>query len=102
MNVDTLVGYAIDHRIEAAIAKESIDQGNLRLKMVAATNSPKVDAFASAGGKNGYVPDLNAVKANYTAGIGISIPLFDANRMRYNKAIALSHDEEQADDHCKH
>ncbi|HUW04888.1 MAG TPA: TolC family protein [Williamwhitmania sp.] len=99
MNVDSLVGFAVDHRIEAAIAKEAIDQGSLRLKMVAATNSPKVDAFASAGGKNGYVPYLGTVKANYVAGIGISIPLFDANRTRYNKAIASSQVNELKQDY---
>lgn len=99
MNVDSLVGFAVDHRIEAAIAKEAIDEGNLRLRLVAAANAPTLNAYASAGGKNGYVPDLYAVKANYTAGFGLSIPLFDANRTRYKKAIASSQVNELKQDY---
>ena len=38
--------------------------------------------------KNGYVPELNAFKANFSAGLSLNIPLFDGYREKNNLRIA--------------
>jgi len=36
------------------------------------------------GVKNGYIPNLEEVRANYVVGVGISVPIFDALRTKYH------------------
>jgi outer membrane protein TolC len=81
---DSLIGYALDHRYEMILARLRTDHAELHLRSVKAQNNPVLGAFVSGGWKNGYIPDLNAFTANYTAGIGIHYPVFDANRHRNN------------------
>jgi outer membrane protein len=47
------------------------------------TAPPPVDVFPTAGFKNGYIPNLNTPKANYTAGISLQIPVFNGRRSHY-------------------
>ena len=39
---------------------------------------------ATGGAKNGYVPYLNKIKPNYVVGIGLRVPIFDGNKVKYN------------------
>jgi outer membrane protein TolC len=43
-----------------------------------------ISAYASGGAKNGYIPDLNQIRANYQVGVGLAVPIFDAYRTKYN------------------
>jgi outer membrane protein TolC len=81
---DSLLGYAYAHRIELNISKEKETLAGMQYTMVKAQNNPVLSALASAGGKNGYVPELNKVKANYSVGLGLRIPIFDGNRLKNN------------------
>jgi len=53
-------------------------------------NNPSLNFFGSGGLKNGYLPDISILTANYAVGIGLKVPLFDANRSKYNKVMAQS------------
>jgi outer membrane protein TolC len=46
--------------------------------------------MATGGAKNGYLPDLNQLKANYAVGVGISVPIFDGMKTKYNLQQAQS------------
>ncbi|HEX3006678.1 MAG TPA: TolC family protein [Bacteroidales bacterium] len=81
---DSLLDYAYTHRIEMALSKEKETMAGLQYKLTKSQNNPVLSAMASAGGKNGYVPELNKVKANYSVGVGLRIPIFDGNRLKNN------------------
>jgi outer membrane protein TolC len=81
---DSLLSYAYTHRIEMALSKEKETTAGLQYKLTKSQNNPVLSAMASAGGKNGYVPELNKVKGNYSVGVGLRIPIFDGNRLKNN------------------
>ena len=83
-----MLSYAIDHRDEAKIAREREAIANLRYKLVTSQNKPTLSVFASGGFKDGYFPNLESPKLNFAAGIGLRIPIFDANRTKNNATIA--------------
>ncbi|MDP4209719.1 MAG: TolC family protein [Bacteroidota bacterium] len=87
---DSLVNYAFNHRIEMSIAKEKENVASLQYQTINKQDNASVNVFASAGGKNGYVPELNVVKANYIIGLGVKVPIFDGNRKKNNLAQAQS------------
>ena len=87
---DSLLNYAYSHRLEIDLSKEKETITDLQYKLVKSQNNPVLSIFASAGGKNGYPTDLNQVKINYAAGVGLKVPLFDGNRMKYNVAQTKS------------
>ena len=87
---DSLILFAMTHRDETQIAQKRIDLASLHLDVVKTKNRPSVDFIASGGFKNGYVPDINAIKGNYVVGLGVRIPIFDANRSKYDVMIAQS------------
>jgi outer membrane protein len=81
---DSLVKYALNHRIEMAMSKERETVLNLQHLMIKAQNYPVLDVFASGGWKNGYIPDLNVPKANYSVGVGLKVPILNGNRVKNN------------------
>ncbi len=60
----------------------------LNLEAVKVQNNPVISAFTSGGFKNGYFPELNKVKANYTAGLTLRVPIYTASRQKYSLAMA--------------
>jgi len=87
---DSLFSYAYDHRNEMKIVQQKGKLADSRLKMVNSQNNPSLNFFGSGGLKNGYLPDISILTANYAVGIGLKVPLFDANRSKYNKVMAQS------------
>ncbi|MDP4189874.1 MAG: TolC family protein, partial [Bacteroidota bacterium] len=81
---DSLVSFAFRNRDELKIESEKETLAKLKYETVKSQNNPDLSIFASAGGKNGYIPNLNTIKANYVAGISLNVPIFDANRKKYN------------------
>jgi outer membrane protein TolC len=88
---DSLVSVAVGHRDEVAIAKEKAAIAELRYKAANTHDNPSINIFASGGWKNGYIPDLTIWKANYVAGVGVKIPLFDASRTKNELLVAQSY-----------
>jgi len=89
---DSLFSFAFDHRNEMKIARQKNTLADTRLKMVNSQNNPSLNFFGSGGFKNGYFNDRfeDVGKLNFAVGIGIKVPLFDANRSKYNKIQAKS------------
>ncbi len=90
VTADSLVTMANRNRDEIRLSRQKIKLADLGLEIAKARNNPTLEAFASGGGKNGYVPELNAFKANYTAGISLNVPLFDGNRKKSNVRMATA------------
>jgi outer membrane protein len=87
---DSLINYALDHRSEILLAGLREKQAELHLQSLKLENNPVISAFASGGIKNGYFPDMNQPKANYTAGLGIKVPIYTATRHKNLLLIAAS------------
>jgi outer membrane protein TolC len=64
--------------------KKKISIAEMRYELTRTLNRPYLGFMASGGAKNGYLPDLNALKMNYVVGVGFSVPIFDANKTKYN------------------
>jgi outer membrane protein len=90
---DSLLSYAYTNRDEMLMNKKKISIAEMRYELTRTLNKPYLGFMASAGAKNGYLPSLGALKMNYALGVGLSVPIFDANRTKYNlqqSKIAIS------------
>ncbi|WP_321479861.1 TolC family protein [uncultured Bacteroides sp.] len=84
------VTYAMEHREEMKKARKQTELEKLNYSAIKASNNPSINAFASAGYKNGYSPDLKELRGNFAVGVGIKIPLFDAKKTKNNLLISKS------------
>ncbi|MEI6575681.1 MAG: TolC family protein [Bacteroidota bacterium] len=84
LSEDSLLAYAYEHRDEIRIAKEKTSLNELKYKLIKAENNPSLNVHLSGGGKNGFFPDLNVVKANYVAALELRIPIFDGTKTKYH------------------
>ena len=89
---DSLYNFAINHRSEMKIAHQQSILTDTHLKIVNAQNNPSLNFNGTGGLKNGYFNDKyqDIAKLNYVVGIGLKVPIFDANRSKYNKIQAQS------------
>ncbi len=87
---DSLISHALQHRDEMQLAKGKADLALLRLGVVKTQNNPSLNFIANGGWKNGYMPDINKIKPNYVVGLGLTIPIFDGTRTKYNIMEAKS------------
>jgi Outer membrane protein len=84
-SADALSVKAMGQRDELRIARQRSMMVDTRLKMVNVQNNPVLNLFATGGYKNGYTPELGDPKANYAVGLSFKLPIFDANRSKYNR-----------------
>jgi outer membrane protein len=87
---DSLLSFAIQNRDELRINKEKESLAGLNYELIRSLNRPSVSFVASGGAKNGYIPDLGELKPNYSLGLGLSVPLFDGMKTKYNLMQAES------------
>jgi len=86
LTIDSLVAKAFNQRDEMKIVQEKSKIAQLRYTMIKRQDAPYLGAFAEGGIKNGYIPDLNKPTPNYAIGVALKVPIFDANREKYNLA----------------
>ncbi len=89
-NQQELVNKALGQREEIHAAMEKVETAQLKYKAAKTISNPSLGAYAMAGEKNGYVPEINKIRFNYAAGISLNIPLYDAGREKANTSIAQS------------
>ena len=87
---DSLISFANQNRDEIAMSNEKSRIAGLRYELVKSLNKPIISFMATGGAKNGFVPNLNQVRPNYALGVGISVPLFDGRKTKYNLLQAES------------
>ncbi len=67
---------------EALILQKQLEVYNYDLKAAVVNNRPAILASAASGFKNGFVPEIEKLKFNVNAGIGVSVPIFSGNRTK--------------------
>jgi len=82
---EKLIYTAYQQREELKIARQRSEIASTRYHIAGITNYPEFNLFASGGFKNGYIPELTTIKANYIAGVSFRFPIFDGNRVKYTK-----------------
>lgn len=87
---DSLQSFALKNRDEVLINQKRAALAELRYNMTQLVNKPMVSFVASGGAKNGYVPDLGKITANYVVGLGLRIPIYDGSKSKYNGIQAKS------------
>jgi outer membrane protein len=87
---DSTIAQALRDRMEIRMAREHVKIMQMRIDLAKSDRNPYIRAYASAGGKNGYVPDINKFQANFSAGIGLRIPIYDASRTKNTISLAQS------------
>ena len=87
---DSTIARALRDRMEIKMAQEHVRIMHMHIDLAKSDRNPTIRAYASAGGKNGYVPDINKFQANFSAGIGLRIPIYDASRTRNTISLAQS------------
>ncbi|MFN8239409.1 MAG: TolC family protein [Bacteroidales bacterium] len=87
---DSLLSYALDNRDEMKMNRQRATLASMRYELVRLSNKPIISLQASAGGKNGYVPELGKIRPNYVVGLGLRVPIYDGLRTKYNLAQVKS------------
>lgn len=90
LKADALMESAMQNRDEMKLAREKARLAGLRLNYTSLQNKPVVSAFLSGGIKDGYTPYIYDPKANFAAGFGMKVPIFDGKRSKYNVKQAES------------
>jgi outer membrane protein len=86
-SIDSLCNQAFANRNEMKMALQKEALAKLRLNVIKVQNNPSLNFNASGGFKNGYLnPAFEDVgKLNFSVGVGLKVPIFDANRAKYTK-----------------
>ncbi|UPL49286.1 TolC family protein [Hymenobacter sublimis] len=91
VNVEDALAKGAENRPEVKLAKDAEQTASAQLRVAETSNKPSLTVLAQAGGKNGYiVPNLERVRFNTVAGAQLSIPIYDGDRNRYQRAAAQS------------
>ena len=86
-SVDSLCNTAFSNRSEMKMALKKEEIAKSRLDVLNVQNNPSLNAFGSGGFKNGYFNSSfqDTGMFNYAVGVGLKVPIFDANRSKYLK-----------------
>ena len=95
---DTLFATALQKRDEMKLARQKAKLAEMHFNLTNVQNNPVLNAFASGGVKNGYIPYMYDPKINFVAGISLKIPIFDGKRNKFNlvqaKSAIIENDQE--------
>lgn len=76
------LGTAQSSNVDFLLARDKIKQSQSDLNIVKLGDKPTIDLHAATGVKNGYVPNVNEMKFNYAAGVGVSVPIYNAGKTK--------------------
>jgi|WetSurMetagenome_2_1015567.scaffolds.fasta_scaffold00057_10 outer membrane protein len=82
---DSLVGAALRQRTEIDLLTIGIKALLAQLSLTRVDLAPTLSAHVAAGGKNGYIPDLDEIKFNWVAAAQITAPIFDGRKNHFRQ-----------------
>jgi outer membrane protein TolC len=77
-----------DNNLDIKVLNDKLSTANWDIKIAKRGWLPQLTANASAGYRNGFVPDINKLLFNYNVGVGLNIPIFSAARPNFQTKIA--------------
>lgn len=87
---DELVREALSNRIEFDQVEHQLNMGRASLDLAKAGNKPTLAATVNYEFRNGYLPDIEKIRGNWTAMLAVSYPVFDGFRVGAQVAQAQS------------
>jgi outer membrane protein len=101
MDSGKLAASALDHRPEVMLARENLKAASSKKSLATREFLPKIVGSASCGTTNGYVPDIEKMRTNVSAGVELQVPIFDGFRksasLREAAAMKRSAEQQQLD-----
>ena len=85
---DSLIILAEKQRPEYKLALDARASADLRRSLAAKGKMPLLNLNLAYGVKNGYIPNLNALRGNWVAGLQLQIPVFEGFQTHYKKVEA--------------
>jgi outer membrane protein len=76
-NLDSLTNVAFQRRPELKLARDELNTSHLQQHLVSLSDVPSLNAHLSYGLKNGYEPNLDALRGNWVAAVSIDVPIFN-------------------------
>jgi outer membrane protein TolC len=89
-NQDVLIKEALAGRIEFQQVEHQLNLGRASLDLAKTGNKPTLTATFNYEFRNGYMPDMEKIRGNWTAMLGVSYPVFDGFRVGAQVAQAQS------------
>ena len=77
---DSLVQQALNQRPEIRGARSDEESARLQMQVAAVWYTPSLNLGVSYGFKNGYLPNLDALRGNLAASARLEVPLFEGGR----------------------
>ena len=87
---DSAITLAQKSSPDVLLSQLKIDQAKHDILLNKATALPLLSLNGSLGYKNGYQPDIYAVRFNYLVGVNLAIPLYQGGRYLYQTRVAKS------------
>ncbi|SYZ72573.1 putative Outer membrane efflux protein [Candidatus Zixiibacteriota bacterium] len=88
LNQDSLLTTADSQRPELTLAHDAENVASIQKSLASLGDKPSLAFDFTSGFKNGYVPNLNEWKANYTAGLLLKIPIFSGHKTGFHEKEA--------------
>lgn len=89
--VDAQLQTALTGNRDVLLAQDRVRSAETEIQINNLLSRPSLTANASAGFKNGYLPNINSPRANLTAGVSLSVPIYSGNRYKLqNQAAQLN------------
>lgn len=86
-DVMSALGTAQMTNLDFVLAKDRIKQAQSDLEITKTQEKPSVGLRGAAGVKNGYLPYINDMRFNYSAGIGLSIPIYNGGKNKQQQTL---------------
>ena len=87
LNTDDVLKIASDNHPDFLMAKSKIRVAESDVSVSKTQNKPSLNVLANAGYKNGYIPNIYAVRFNYLLGAAVTVPIYAGGRFRQQTAI---------------
>ena len=81
-NSDSLLQIAFQQRPELKLALDQENTAHLSKTLASRSDLPDLNVRLNYGLKNGFEPNLDAIRGNWAASIGVSVPIFNGFRTK--------------------
>ncbi len=86
--IDSLVAAALVQRPDLKLSRDAEASAEVRTRIASLSDRPQLSLALTAGAKNGYVPNLNEIKPNFTAGMSLQLPVYNGDRTHSQVKVA--------------
>jgi outer membrane protein len=92
-NTDSLMQNALANRSDHLLAKNAKELAGLNKKNAEIKNLPVLGANASAGIKNGFLPNIDKLRFNVVAGCQVTMPIYDGSKTKSDQQEAARNEK---------